>query len=174
MKRAEPAAKTSSRGRDLGVPRARVYYEGRGGLVLDHVERQLESLVGKYEAPDIIIIHCGTNDLVSKPTGDMVRSARAIVNYIRITMPHCVAMWSHILPRLKYDGANDQRAIELKRQLVNRKLSAYVKKPNGIWHRQFTQKSVNLISQDKVHLTSKGEAVLLSNWATALFEVMDL
>ncbi len=190
VKRAKSAAYNRYHGRHLGLPNVSVNFKGSGGLHLSEFPNLLERLLQESprRAPDILLIHCGTCDIAEKfvagkdPSGSsksvrtlLARGRRVIRRAQKILGPKGRVMWSHILPRPYYHGANNQSAIDNKRKLINRKMSSIVGEPNGIWHRQFTVLNDNkLIKEhpDFVHPTERGFNVLLSNWKIALSKVI--
>ena len=187
VRRAMQAADHSPWGQDLGLPQATIRYTGIGCLRLDGLCEIIQHEMDSVAPPvDIMIIHCGTCDIATKPaskdmptttTRDMLQMAKSAIDLARAYVgTEGRVMWSHILPRTVYHGVSCQRATEKKRQLLNRKLSAYVKDPNGIWHGQFTHNNHNKLMQcspEFVHPTDRGLHILLSNWRVALSQVWE-
>ena len=79
--------------------------------------------------------------------------------------PDCHVVYSTILPRLKYKGANNQIAIDSKRKHVNAKIMAFIGVQNTILHPQFSRGSSDLIlgPPDWVHLTDAGCSLFIEN-----------
>ncbi len=65
---------------------------------MDTMSRKCESQLGKYP-PDVIIIACGTNDLVDIKENNIINMLRETIDDIHQLVPRCHIMFSDILPR---------------------------------------------------------------------------
>jgi len=150
---------------NFGECRVQVVWKGRGGLKVGELSRMLESQIGKYQAPDVLVIACGTNDLVQTSSMDIEMSLKDTVTEFKKHVPQCKVMFSNVLPRRKYKGARDSKAIDLKRKKINMKMDSFGGYHNVVFHPQFTYKSTTLIKgrPDWVHLTSLGCSVFIQN-----------
>ncbi len=122
---------------------------------MDALERKIESHLGKYPHPAVIVIAYGTNDLITMKEHAIIKILRDVVNEIHRSVPQCRVMFCDILPRCYYVKAHNQHCIDHKRKSVNRHLKAYIQYLNGISHPQYATTSYDLILgyPDRVHLT---------------------
>ena len=159
---------------NLGLHQVEVMWIGEGGMHVDTLSRKLESYLGKHAAPDVLIIHCGSNDLTSTKNSDIISHIVAAIDELHLTAPNCLVLYSDILPRRRYLGAHNPKQVDLKRKCINRHMKSYVQYPYGISHPQFTYKSSSLILgfPDWVHLTSKGYQIFIQNLSQALYSIL--
>ena len=95
-----------------------VQWEGKSGAGLGDI---LTMLSGRKMAdPSVLILHIGTNDLVCIDEFSMRQRILLLLNTCTRRFPQTCLVWSEILPRLFYFGANAQNALERKRKALNR------------------------------------------------------
>ena len=151
-----------------------VMWSGEGGLrlggLLDRVSRFLKS----QQRLSTFLIHVGTNDLFNKDftTTDIRSKVEAVLTSLRRLYPDSRIIWSDILPRTFYYQAQNQSAGKKCVSNVNRHAhSICTKFPNMHYIRHslvFNEKDHSLFVYDFVHLSPKGNQILLDNWANAL------
>ena len=73
--------------------------------------------------PDALIIHLGSNDLVRQKSIELLHTVTNDIETIQALLPNCTLMWSHLLPRLYWQGVSDIPGMERARKKVNRKAS---------------------------------------------------
>ncbi len=122
---------------NLGVPQVEIEWKGQGGMHVSTLGRMLESHLGKYPPPDVVVIACGTNDLTSAKGIVIEHILIDSIEQFKADMPTRRVMYSNILPRRKYKHATDPIKVDLKRKNINKHLNAFVKAPNGIKHPNF-------------------------------------
>ena len=164
-RRAHEFLRESDRSVDLDCRQYTISWKGRGGRHVADLSRVIESETGKYPTPDVIIIACGSNDLVEMPKHQIIQTLKDVIAEIWSHAPDTHVIYSTILPRLKYKGALNQVAIDSKRKHINAKIMAFIGVDNTICHPQFSRESKDLIkgSPDWVHLTSTGCSLFVEN-----------
>ena len=113
----------------------------------------------------MIILHVGTNDLVSTDMFSMRQRIKLFLHEARLLYPKSLLIWSDILPRVFYFGANTQKAMEKKRRKIN-KWAEYQATKLGcqvLHHPQFQQSKLHLFRYDAVHLSVDGNMVFREN-----------
>jgi hypothetical protein len=125
---------------------------------LEELGRKVESHLGKYPLPKIIIIAFGTNNLVNTKEHLIVNTLSDVIDDIHTSVPQCRIMFSDMIPSRHYKGAKNQRHIDQKLKTINRNIKSYVGYPNGISHPQFKMTTHKLILgyPDWVHVTNEG------------------
>ena len=122
--------------------------------------RRIEYLLTIEDSPDILVIHCGANDIgyrVSCVFGhDMIRT----VDRLRILLPKCKLVWSQILPRLKYRNEKIHKSLEKTRIRMNSMISTYILKCGGgyIRYPEISESDPALFTDD-VHLSQIGNDI---------------
>ena len=163
----------------LGMAYVQVFWLVERGMHVDTILRKFESATGKYGCPDVLIIHCGTNDVTFYKEHILIDKLNDIIQELLAWPTPCRVMWSDILPRTYWDikdsNVKSQAAIDTKRKHINKKIRAKVRYPNGIKHPQFLYNSYHLIKgsaygdqRDNVHLKPQGYKLLLTNWINSI------
>lgn len=122
-------------------------------------------------APSIILIHLGSNDLVNTPCHTLYRTVSSDLRLIHELFPRTVIIWSDILPRLFWYGARSIPAIEKARARVNRKgreVTLQVAGGRVIYHNEITHNSPALYRHDGVHLSDIGNDIFITTIQGAL------
>ena len=121
-------------------------------------------------APTFVVLHVGTNDLISI---DLVCFKHMLVDMVaqcRSLLPYSTLIWSDILPRHWYQGARSQSSVELKRKTVNKTARAIVLAGGGkvIKHANINWASRSLFRDDYLHLDILGQFLFTNNLREAL------
>ena len=95
-----------------------VQWEGKSGAGLGDILMMLSGR--KMADPSVLILHIGTNDLVHIDEFSMRQRILLLLNTCTRRFPQTCLVWSEILPRLFYFGANAQNALGRKRKALNR------------------------------------------------------
>jgi len=128
--------------------------------LVPYIKQQL----ARYSLPDVLIVHLGSNDMVQyggDTLGDMITKDLAEIHKL---LPNTKIVWSEILPRLRWEGANSWVGIENKRRRVNRYGLTWVGRNGGfgIKH-EITHKDKGLFRADQVHLSDIGNDIFLNS-----------
>jgi hypothetical protein len=86
------------------------------------------------------------------------------IDTIREMRPGCVIIWSHILPRLYWHGANNTRGIDKARKRINSKVERHVMQFGGkvIRHPDIVSEEIGLFRFDGTHLSDIGNDIFLN------------
>ena len=126
-----------------------------------HVEAVME------DNPEILILHCGTNDITKKKLDksanpprevsiDTVGEMENIFKYVKKTSPNLPIAWSAITPRLDGDYANIVRGENSKmKELCSRYNVDYIDNNN------FEQ---NCLGEKGLHPNKRGNSILAVNY----------
>lgn len=105
----------------LGLQRQnyRILWQGKGGLTLNKLFPRIQLLLRYEPSPDILIIHCGGNDIGNVPLLDLRTKMKEIFQRIQTRLPNTILGWSHILPRSSWRYSNNVKSqnFAAKRQL---------------------------------------------------------
>ncbi len=86
---------------NLGVHQVEIEWKGQGGMHVSTLGRMLESNLGKYPPPDVVVIACGTNDLTSAKDIVIEHILIDSIQQFKADMPTRRVMYSNILHRRK-------------------------------------------------------------------------
>ena len=165
-KYAGQAAVSSTVGKDLHLSNELGYHimwDGRSGMTWDQLEGRLQCKLCCNPPPKFLMIHLGSNDLVPLKGKELIESVKLTILRFNALMPNTTIIWSELLPRLFWFGANKPKKIEKKRKQVNSLISQFVIQQGGKYLRH-----VNVLPEDKyfrfdgTHLSPLGNAVYLN------------
>lgn len=165
VKRAGIAARTRQGGKKLNLPNASVWWQGYGGMKLHDLIPKLKSLQKYEDKPNIIIIHCGANNIGHIPIKRLLHLLRNTLEEVVNMFPQTKIIWSCTLPRHSWRFSNKVRAMEKARCRLDRAAIAYITSQRGsfIKHSQFNTKPTQLFEADGVHLSPLGNDIFLNN-----------
>ncbi len=167
IKHAFSHARATYDGISLGLNRknCKVWWQGKGGMRWDELVPKIENLLKKkYEhPPDILVIHCGGNNLGYRKLHKFRHNIRSELSKVRVLLPNCKIVWSQILPRLIWRASQNSWALNRAATRVNNLAAwqcvqsggGYVKYPEIGW------KEPGLFEEDGVHLSSFGNDLFL-------------
>ncbi|KAK2907342.1 hypothetical protein Q8A67_006327 [Cirrhinus molitorella] len=156
--------------RSLGL-RCTVIWKGRGGRLWDQLLPVLRSFTAKAPAPDILIIHLGGNSLCREGRNrlDFLREMKTDLAEVFRMFPRTRLLFSSILPRLHWRGQTARSAygVERSRRWLNVAISGFLAERQM---RCIRHSNIDLchLTRDGVHLSPKGNELLLSNLRKAL------
>ena len=121
--------------------------------------------------PDILLLHCGTNDIGLTPH-HLIHEYLRYINYLKESFPQTVILWSDIFPRKKYSVATSTPKVDKVRKKINKYARSIITGPNGgaIEH-TIQYKDLNcFIPGDEAHLSEVDNALVIEDWSNALKE----
>ncbi|XP_057703604.1 uncharacterized protein si:dkeyp-121d4.3 isoform X2 [Corythoichthys intestinalis] len=167
VSRAESQAK-SEPGPQLGLDPEKVVlrWMGVSGLTWPQLLPLLQHLQAGWPRPQAIVLHLGGNDLNTESPSDLLASVRRDLNALKNVFPHCVPVFSQILPRRAWPNAADAHEVELVRSTVNRRIRNLVSEVGGVSLSHDNIRcgaNTGLYQPDGVHLSQKGIDVFNGN-----------
>jgi lysophospholipase L1-like esterase len=154
-------------GKDLGLNRqgVDVVWHGVRGLKTDNLRQELDDLLSKFPKPSAIVLHAGANDVTSVTCIKLTRDIKKIVKWIAQRLPSVTIIWSHMLSRVIWRGANRIQSVEKARKRVNAAVGQIVIAAGGkVLHNpdiDFT--TPGLYRTDGVHLSDIGNDIFLND-----------
>lgn len=140
-------------GTNLGL-HADIKWFGRGGLTWTSVLPILQQRIQSSTAPDILVIHCGGNDLGRTKSLQLVKSMKKDLHYLKKQFPEMKIIWSSINQRCHWRYGHPAK-IEKARKFVNREMSHFCKN-DIVHHPQILFNKPELFLKDNIHLSEKG------------------
>ena len=150
----------------------RVIWQGKSGAHLDDIFPLLAARQGPD--PSVLLIHVGTNDLISMDEFCMRQRILLLLNSCTVRFPDTVLIWSAMLPRVFYFGARSQSSLERKRKALNRWARKQCSKLGAHYlpHPQFVWTETALYRYDGVHLSPRGNAIFRDNLSQGIQSVL--
>ena len=127
---------------------------------------QIKGLLKRSPPPDKLIIHLGGNDLAKVPLGALIHNIRKDLRKLAIMMPRTRLGWSDLTARRRYRHAMADSKVENARKSLNRVAHKVVSKIGGFFveHKGIQWDKTELYRNDGVHMSDKGNDMLLNNW----------
>ena len=115
------------------------------------------------EPPKISIIHLGSNDLTVVVGKVLESDIKQDLVTLKSLFPKTNIVYSAILPRLAWTGADSFAGIERKRKQVNGRIRRYLCKDRGVYleHSEITSDISGFFARDCVHLADIGIDMML-------------
>ena len=145
-------------------------WNGKSGACLNDLPDLLQNMHGP--PPSIIIVHLGTNDLGKVFFFSMRQRVVIFMQFCKSMYPNALLLWSEILPRAFYFGANPQEGMERQRRAVNRWARSRCGRMGAVnlSHKQFLWTNFSLFRRDGVHLSPEGNTIFRNNLLTAIWQ----
>ena len=130
----------------------------------------LRPLAGRKVTPAAIIVHLGSNDLGSMSLKALIGWAKTEIDWLEATFPAAEIIWSDILARQFYRGADSQKKIEGCRKAYNSSLRTYIKAKGGrvIRHHGIQWNTHGIFRNDGVHMNDEGNVLVNADFQGAL------
>ncbi|XP_044840403.1 uncharacterized protein LOC123347044 [Mauremys mutica] len=165
-------ASTHPHGLQLGFPSssAFLYWHGIQAMLWDQLLPLLHEIYYLRSFPSIIVIHLGENDLVQHTGMSLIVKMKNDLGILRRAFPDAHIIWSSLLPRRFWKGAEKPVSIEKARKGINREMSHYCSE-NGIMflrHDLITYDKPNMFLPDVDDLSDVGADVFTADLKEAL------
>ncbi|TFK01626.1 diacylglycerol kinase epsilon [Platysternon megacephalum] len=165
-------ASTHPHGLQLGFPSssAFLYWHGIQAMLWDQLLPLLHEIYYLRSFPSIIVIHLGENDLVQHTSMSLIVKMKNDLGILRRAFPDAHIIWSSLLPRRFWKGAEKPVSIEKARKGINREMSHYCSE-NGIIflrHDLITYDKPNMFLPDVDDLSDVGADVFTADLKGAL------
>lgn len=150
----------------------RVRWFGVRGMAWPAFKNRIQYLMMMMARPFMIVVHLGGNSVVDIKLRTFQKKIERDFKYMFITYPGVIFIWSDILPRLEWRGAEpkDFPAMERKRCSLNRTARRAV--ASYAYGRQIIHNNIDhtpgLFRHDGTHLSDIGSDILLVNMQEAL------
>lgn len=161
--RAAERAPNRPGGLNLGFSHADLSWKGLHNLKWLRVLPEVVSISRLTQAPTVLVIHAGGNDLCSVGMKQLLPLMCSDIERFATFFSDLVVVWSEVVPRVSWYGARNHAGIEKARRVLNSRLSRYVRSRGGvvIRHRQLEGDNRQLMMQDGIHLNDDGMDIFL-------------
>ena len=175
MKQAFTVARRSFDEANLGLKRHnyRVWWQGKGGMVLEQLLPRITFLLQIETAPDILVIHCGGNNIGKSKLHTLRKEIKEAMLIIHEMLPFTHIVWSQILPRSEWRYSRNCKAMNHAATRVNNFAASlcvqlggsYLKYPEISWD------TPEMFAVDGVHMSPMGNNILLFHLQNILFSL---
>ena len=165
-------ALTCPGGGNLGLQQAgiRVKWYGNRGMHWSQLDSFISDKLHHHPPPTSMILQLGSNDMVTMKNKLLIDNITCSVLRLRSLLPSVRIIWSNMLPRLYWHGAEHPKQVDKARKRVNSAVKGLVLAEGGgiIGHPALLVKDLDLFRYDGVHLSEKGNAVYLDGMRGAM------
>ena len=157
-------------GYNLGLQNCIIWWNGSGGAKFQDVEDLIHDLRRNHNAPHVILVHLGTNDLSDGHHLHIYAQVGAALGKIKALLPFTSVILSEILDRPFFHGSDNQRLCRYQLRESNRALRRQAVREGArvIRHPDILGRDHNLFSWDCVHLSNVGYTCLATTFARAI------
>ena len=157
-------------GSNLGVPEACVHWFGLGGLRWTSLLPFFSRSLRERAAPEILIIHCGSNDMDKISSVKMVNRMKEDLHQLHHRHPGMKICLSALNQRCRWGAGANPARIDKARKFVNSVMATFVRSLNGavIEHPHIRHDSPGLFLKDGVHFAPRGNYMFLKSFADCL------
>lgn len=136
----------------------------------DQTLPNLQELLNTKGTPEIVVIHCGANDLGLVPGFTLRKHLCIILGILRDWIPTALIVWSQMLPRLSWREIQPPSIMNKTRCRVNREVASFVLKLGGAYikYKDICVLNRQLFLHDGVHLSEIGNGIFLNVLQSAL------
>jgi len=153
---------------DMQRQGAEIRWQGKGGLRTKQLSSFVHLLLSVEDPPDIMVIHCGGNDIGSTPALKLRADILRELDEVRSLVPGVLIVWSQILPRFEWRGEKSHSALNNVRERVNNKVATEVINNGGRYIKYPEIREEDHFFVDKVHLSDMGNNLFLHRIQEAL------
>ena len=136
------------------------------------ISYRVRRLLNRNPGPAILILHCGTNDILNMKSKDLRKVIRENLRDLRRLLPDTKIIWSEILPRLFYYGEREMGAGLRTTTKINRhakQICFEIGNAHVIRHQElFPPSAYQFFRYDGVHLSVVGNIRFRQNLENAL------
>lgn len=153
---------------------ATVAWHYRPGLKIEHLYQEIQSMAYQLNSvPDILLIHCGGNDLGNTRLGYISYFLKSCISDIYNLLPGTKIIWSAILPRLHYRNEVNHFKLDKGRKRINSAIAKYcISKGGGYIH--YPQIYENeMFFRDLVHLSTLGNSIFVENIMNGIWSFLN-
>lgn len=162
------AARSRPGGTKLGLDRicADIWWQGKCGMKWRDVEKRIKFLLKFEDPPELLLIHCGGNDIGYVPAKKLRQNIRETLQNLQKILPSTLFVWSQILPRKQFRSDKTKKAtkaLNKSRARLNNSVSYIFHAVGGAYIRypEITA-DCSLFQEDGVHLSHVGNDVFLN------------
>lgn len=159
-------------GANLGLgDSVNVLWESISGMKINDLNDTVNYLLTFNPPPEVLIIHCGGNDLGSDLTTlDLTWTVKNMLTDWLGMMPNTKFIWSQILPRMSWRYIPDYVIANKMRSRINSCLGAHFIKNGGAYLKfpDIRQNSI-YFSSDDCHLSSLGYEIMVNTISGAVY-----
>jgi hypothetical protein len=140
---------------------------------LDHLDESIRFLLEFLSPPNLLIIHCGGNEIGPRSMVDISYHFKSIVRELKILIPNTTLVFSQILPRLTWRYIESNKVANNIRRRLNSNISTFFIKNGGCYVKYPTIiENPRLFESDDTHLSSMGNDYLLETLSNAIYSFL--
>ena len=142
----------------------RILWHGVPKMTWRNFEKNVEYLLSDNPPPQFLVIHLGCYDLLALVnTKDLIDKIKSAIRHTQEKMPNTVLIWSELLPRLYWHGAQKSNKTDKMRKQVNSTISKFIIENGGKYLRHVNiVPEVKYFRDDGANLSHFGNTVYLN------------
>lgn len=155
-------------GANLGLLNTSIWWQGYGGLGLFELVGKLKLLkkVSGEVDPDILVLHCGANDIGRVQLHILLSKVTEVLQGVRNLFPKSIIVWSQLLLRTSWRYSDNVLAMNRACRRLNSHAAKLCVEHKGYYirHADINAGFYNshILSHDGVHLSDLGNDLFLN------------
>ena len=161
---------------DLGLEKHGAYIKWMGirGMKWQDLAATVQHKLRSSPPPKVLLIHLGSNDLVDTHGSALGKVVTQDLHNLHALLPDTVLIWSEVLPRRTWQGADNPAAVDRKRKRLNRRAILAISQLGGkVVRHGIVPGDPGLYRDDNVHLSDVGTALFINAIQETLSEVFE-
>lgn len=153
---------------DLGLKNAHITLHGIRGMKWFSLVETVNSLT-EDNIPDIIVIHLGSNDISFCNPLPLIKKMKADLSLFTEKFENTIMIFSEVLSR-RFWGRIDSWEGEKKKMHISKEVGPFIEEKGGkvVGHNRIYWKNKSLFRGDGIHLSDKGNDILLEDFKECL------
>lgn len=149
-------------------PAPQIINFGQAGETAEGLAARLPGIIKRYEAPDLIMVMTGTNNIAMEDYGFLF-TCEKIINQLKEAYPEAKIIMTSLLPIELFWLGDAVPRINKRLQEISRNLSIHYLDLYPLFLGRDAKQNSAYFEADKVHLSLEGYEV----WSTALKKFLD-
>ena len=153
---------------DLGLKNVQITWHGIRGMKWCSLVETVNSLTDN-NSPDIMVIHLGSNDISFCSSLPLIKKMKTDISLFTEKFGNTILIFSEVLSR-RFWGRIDGWEGEKKKIYINKEVGSFVEEKGGkvVGHNKIYWKNKSLFRGDGIHLSDKGNDILLEDFKECL------
>lgn len=147
-----------------------ILWDFQPGMKIEHILPRFNDLILTHPLPNMVVIHCGGNDIGQNSIGFIVNYLKHLMLGLFADYPNILFIWSGIIPRKSFRNEINHSKLEKARKRINSCIGGFfIKNKGGYLQYPQIKESYSELFRDNTHLTDLGIDIMLNTLQGAIY-----